>query len=114
MPISRWFDLMPQTVSIASVGALNDFGEPSYGADVSYKCRIVGRAENVVDDTGQEVFSRSHIYLGSNVKIGAADRVTLSTGDVASTGQEIVSPTILAVSHIPDQTGLHHTKIWLR
>jgi hypothetical protein len=114
MPISRWFDMMPQTVNIATLSSLNDFGEPSYGADVSYKARIVGRAENVVDWTGQEIFSRSHIYLGSNVKIGASDRVTLSTDDVASTGQEIVSPRILAVNHVPDQTGFHHTKIWLK
>jgi hypothetical protein len=114
MSVSRWFDMMPQTVSIATRSSLNDFGEPSFGADVSYKARIVGRAENVVDWTGQEVFSRSHIYLGSNAKIGAGDRVTLSTDDVASTGQEIVSPTILAVNHVPDQTGFHHTKIWLK
>jgi hypothetical protein len=114
MSVNRWFDMMPQSVSIAPVGALNDFGEPSYGADVSYKARIVGRAENVVNWTGQEVFSKSHIYLGSNVKIGAGDRVTLSTGDVASTGQEIVSPTILAVNHVPDQSGFHHTKIWVK
>jgi len=66
MSVSRWFDMMPQTVSIATRSSLNDFGEPSFGADVSYKARIVGRAENVVDWTGQEVFSRSHIYLGSN------------------------------------------------
>ena len=113
MPISRWFDMLPQTVEIAPFASRNDFGEASYGSSVAYKCRIAGRTENVIDYDGQQVTSGQQIYLGSNAKVSALDQITLSTGDVASTGSGVVNPKILAVSHIPDQSGLHHTKLFM-
>jgi hypothetical protein len=106
MPISRWFDMMSQTVTIAPYGSRDEFGDMTFGAGVSYR--------HVIDYTGTEVLSHQTVYLGSKALIGVRDQITLSTGDVASTGSGVINPTILAVNHIPDQSGLHHTTLFLK
>lgn len=112
--IKTFLDLMPHTVKIAPFSGTDAFGNPTFGADVSYSARISGKIRLVRDATGREVVSSQTVHLGAAVLVSEQDRITLSTADVASTEAYHVTPPIVAVANIADEGGLHHAMVFLQ
>lgn len=107
-----WAHMMPNRVLIAPPSTPNDYGEETFGTDTEYKCRLVYRRRMVRNRHGDEVVSDKHVILGDSPLIDPRSRVTLSTSDVGSTESIFLSPKILTVERLPDETGWHHTKIF--
>ena len=105
--------LMRQRVLIAPLTSYGTYGEPAYGADVSYQCAVVGEQKMIDQPHGQEVPSEQAVYLMSAAAIRPEDRITLSTGDVGSTESFAINPKILAVERYPFLAGQFATVLRL-
>lgn len=103
-----------QSVKIAPRTGIDSWGEITYGADVTYRARVVGRRRVVPDDQGDEVISTHTVYLATPAAVGVQDRITLSTGDVYSTETGALQPPILGVAVFPDDLGRRHLALYLR
>jgi len=106
--------MMRQTAQIAARTGQDSFGVPTYGSDVTYRCRLVGKRRQVLNAAGQQVVSMQTLYLLSADNILPSARVTLTTGDVGSTESWSINPQILATGRYPDErAGFHHTVLFL-
>ncbi len=113
-PVSGWAHMMRQTATVAAPGAKNGYGERTYGAVTSYRCRLVGRQKLVLAADGREVLSRQTLYLMTEDYVDTQSQLTLSTGDVGSTESFAIHPPILAVGRYPaNNGGFHHTCLFL-
>lgn len=108
-----WRDLFPHTVSVAPQTGKDQFGKPTYGTDVSYRARVVGKRRQVINAVGQAVLSDQTVYLYTADVVAPSSRVTLSTGYVGSTAALAINPPILSVARMPDESGFHHTVLYL-
>ena len=99
--------MMPQTVTVEPRTALDSYGESTYGTATTYKCRVSGKLKMVREREGQERVCSHTVYLGADVEMTPADRVTLSTD------YEPRQPPILAVERVIDSNGHHHTVVRL-
>ena len=97
--------LCRQTVTVAPRTGVDGYGEPTYGAAVSYRARVTGRRRVVRNARGEEVLSAHTGYFAATPAGGAHDRITLSTGDVNSTETGAVTPEVIAVGKFPDDLG---------
>lgn len=116
MPIGRlstWRGMMRQRLSVQPPSGKDGYGQRTYGSAVSYRCRLVGKRRQVLDVQGREVTSMWTAYLYSADVIDPESLVTLSTGDVGSTESFAVNPPIKSVSMFPDESGHHHTVLFL-
>ena len=111
--ISAWLDLMTQTATIEPPSGRDRFNNRTYGASVSYTCRVVGQQRRVVNAAGQEVTSYQTVYLGSPDAVDPDARITLSTADVGSTSPLLTQPPIVATGRYPDESGQHHSVVYL-
>lgn len=68
---------------------VNGYGEPSYSAGTTIRCRWQNVAENLIDSQGQEFVSRAVIYLGQQAKEG--DRITYGSSASFADSSEIKS-----------------------
>lgn len=96
-------ELMRDVVSIAPRTGIDRYGEATYGAEVEYRSRLVGKVRRVVDSAGVERVSTRTITLASAAAVSPFDRLTLPDG---------TNPVILAVGFFPDEGGAHHTVIY--
>lgn len=99
--------MMPQTVTVEPRTAVDSYGDATFGASTTYKCRVSGKLRMVRDSAGQERVCSHTVYLGADAEVTPADRVTLSTD------YEPRQPPILAVERVMDGIGHHHTVIRL-
>ena len=107
--------MLGQTIQVAARTGQDSFGVPTYGSNVAYRGRLVGKRRLVFDATGQQVVSGQTAYLMTAANILPDARVTLSTADVGSTESWAITPPILATGRFPDETGqFHHTTLYLR
>ena len=111
--LRAWRALMNQTVTVAPRTGVDGFGRPTYGTAVSYKARLVGKRRQVINAAGQQVVSDQTAYLYGAPAVDPQSKVTLSTGDVGSTSALAINPPILAVGRFPDETGWHHSVLYL-
>jgi hypothetical protein len=103
--MNEFDDLMNDTITIEPFTGRDGYGTPSYGASVSYACRINGEQRQVTNVFGVDVTSKARIYLMDTPVIGALDRLTLPAGNVPQ------QPPIIAVDGLSDESGPHHTEI---
>ena len=94
-----------QTVQHAARTAVDGYGEPTYGANTSYRVRISGKRRLIRNFAGEEVMAAHTVYFATVPTIGAHDRITLSTNDVNSTETGALTPPILNVGKYPDEFG---------
>lgn len=114
MSVGDWLDMMTQTILVAArTSGLDRYGNAQYGADVSIRCRIVGKRRRVIGPNGNEVTSEQTVYLGTADPVDPLARVTISTGDAGSTASHAINPPILATGRYPDEDGAHHSVIYL-
>ena len=111
--LSELTGLCRQTVRLAARTGVDGYGEPTFGPEAVVRARVEGRRRLVRNDQGREVLSSHTVYLATAVPIGAHDRITLSTGDVASTETGAIQPDILAVGKSPDEHGRQHVVLYL-
>lgn len=104
---------MSSTVRIAEPSGNNGYGEETYGTDVAYKAHLARQRKIVRNILGQEVVSNQALYLMAAPNVSLSARVTLSTADVGSTQNEAIYPRIMSVERRFDQTGPHHTVVYL-
>ena len=96
---------MNQAALVAPRTGQDSFGVPTYGSDVTYRGRLVGKRRQVLNTLGQQVVSSQTFYVASGDNILPDARVTLSTGDVGSTESWALTPKILATGRYPDEAG---------
>lgn len=112
--IASWGNLLRQTITIEPpAGSTDLYGAETFGAPVTYRCRIVGKQQMVETAKGEDVLSRQMVYLMTPNGVHPESRVTMSTADVLSTENYAVHPPILATGRYPDETGRHHSVIFL-
>jgi hypothetical protein len=111
--IARWRHLMSSRVLIAARSTEDRYGAPSFGADVAYDAHLARRRKIVRNEMGQEVVSNQAVYLNGAPDVAPTCRVTLSTADVGSTAPTALTPPVMAVERRFDQSGPHHTVLYL-
>jgi len=94
-----------QRVQVALRTGVDGFGHESYGNDVEYAARVVGKNQLVRDSRGEQVVSTRMVYFALTPDIGVHDRLTLSTGDARSTEDGARRPAIMSVGVSPDDLG---------
>lgn len=94
------------TITLAPYASQNQYGEPTYGAVVSYKARVQGKMRMVRDSLGVERVSSVTCYVATTASIGPKDRLTLPSGWTPA------SPPILSVQRQSDEGGDHHVVIY--
>lgn len=110
---SAWAHLANDTVTLESQSSVDADGDPTFGSSVQYPARVVGEQKKIVAFAGDEVVSRQSVTIFAPVVVQPTDRITLSTGLVGSTGYTALHPPILGAKRIPDQSGTHHSVVYL-
>ena len=98
-------ELYPDIVYVEPKTGINVNNEETYGAKKEYQARVSGSHKQVRDTTGELRLSTVQVHLYAKDVIGPDDRVTLPDD---WTPQQ---PRILEVQMVPDEDGLHHTKL---
>ena len=113
--VSPWRSFMRQSCTVAPLSTEDSRGAPTYGAAVTYRCRLVGKKREIVNSAGRIMISGQTVYLASGDLVLEDAKVTLSTGDVGSTEETAMSPPIFGVGTYPDETGLNvYTALFLK
>jgi hypothetical protein len=102
-------ELMPFTITIASVTSVDKFNKRTYGSAVSYRCRIVARMEQVVTEDGRQAQS-SHILWVAPPASGVIPNLRPNCKLTLPDG---TTPPVLAIETYPDEDGNQHMKIFL-
>ena len=109
----RFGHLMSSTVTIAARTGQDEQGKPSFGSAVTYRAHLSRHPTMVRSTDMNDVQSTQAVYLLGHPPILETAQVTLSTGDVGSTEQVLLQPTILSIDRLFDQQGPHHTVLRL-
>lgn len=107
MGVNEYLGLMTQTIKVAPVTDLDVNGKETFGADVSYTGRVSGKVTPVRTVSGEVKDSMKTVWLATTDIISPDARVTLPAGEVP------LQPPILAVGTFPDESGAHHTVLFL-
>jgi hypothetical protein len=100
MPVDQALrDLMTDSITIEPPSSRNVNVEKSYGAAVTYTCRVVGKRRIVRKANGQEAVSNATVYLDRLASIHPDSRITLPARFTPS------QPPILEVGSLPDEDG---------
>lgn len=107
MPISDWHDCMRQTVTVETHGERDDYGAPTYNDPVSVpNSRVVYKEFWLRKPNGSEVLAKGMVWLGTYMRIGVEDKITLPDG---------TSHPILQSESYSDEAAAsdvaHHTKV---
>lgn len=93
-------DLLAQEVSIEPYAGRDAYGKPSYGAAVTYRARVSGRARRIVNAEGDDTVSMLQVHFGTvTAPPTVRDRVTLPSP------YQPTNPPILSVGCSPDEDG---------
>lgn len=103
MPVSDWLPLMPDTLYHTEFTGRSDYGKPTYGSAVSYRCRVVYKTKNVRDKQGNIVVARGTVWIAGTPTISPEDQITLPDG---------TTPPILSADLFTDDTGNHHVRCY--
>ena len=106
---SEFLDLMPETITIEQPTSQDGYGKRSYGAAISYRCRVVEKLEKITTVQGREDFATTKVYVAPNASSGllptlsARIRVTLPDG---------TQPNVVGFGRQSDEDGPHHALIY--
>lgn len=116
---AEFLDFMPFTVAVAPFIGLDRNNEASYGADVNYRARIVGKVISLRRSEKEDATPVFDVYLGGIVNLDGSitpvgntlfttnDKVTLPVNQ----GWVDETPIIFAVARATDDEGHHHVKL---
>ena len=94
--------LMTDTVVIEPATGRDLYGEPLYGAPVSYLARVLYRSRAVRSTVADVSAARGVVWIAGQPAVSLDARVTLPDGS---------KPPILMIEAPTDQVGVHHTKL---
>jgi hypothetical protein len=69
-------DYTGQAVSVETPSTVNNYGEPTWSAPVSYVVRYEARAQLVRDAQGQQVVSSARVFFPATATVSLNSRVT--------------------------------------
>lgn len=104
-------DLMPDTITIEPVSGTTGagYGIRTYGTAVTYQVRIRHKLQRMTNLEGEITWAKHKVWIaplttdGSFPDLDQRSRVTFPDGS---------QPEMLAIEHIDDEVGLHHTVLW--
>ena len=100
----EWNDMLPHTVTVEPFAGVDTYGSYTYGSAVTYKARVQGKNQLIMNQTGEEAVSHVTIYLAAS-SINPKDRITLPAPFSPTV------PSILDVQYVSDESGAHHTVV---
>lgn len=103
MGVSDFTDMMPHTVTHATVASRDTYGAKTYNTATSYTARVTYKPTMVRSADGMEVLARGVVWLMGSPAVDPDDQITLP---------DSTTPPILAAELIPDEDGAHHTKVY--
>lgn len=109
-PVSDWIDMMADVVTVYPWVSQDTTGKPTYSATPSISacpCRIEMKNHRVIDRTGRETIARGRVIMATTVVPDVRDKVVLPAEYVP------VSPPILDVNVVPDDSSSHHVVLEL-
>lgn len=107
--VDAFTDWMVDSVSIAPwSGSHNGYGKETYGAAVSYQCRIEESVKKVNDQNGKERVSNTTLYVNGG-PFSPKDKIAA----MPSSFKGVLPPTIIQVQNHSDESGFSHAEILL-
>lgn len=106
MPETEFLELMPHTITLASITSRSSDGyyKLFHGTARSYRGLVEQGNTLIRDATGSEVVARTTVYVYTTTgAITVEDRITLPDG---------TTPAILDVRVFADENGTHHKVIY--
>lgn len=104
MGFSEWEELCPHIITVEPYTGSDAYGSYTYGSATTYKARVQGKTQLVMNMAGEESVSHITIYVGTSV-IGPKDRITLPSPFTPTV------PNILDVRYVSDESGQHHSVV---
>lgn len=102
---SELFDMLADTLTYEPPsGTFTDRGQPTYGAAVTYPCRIepVQGEEIVRGPSGEERQAKWKIFIGTTTTLSPEGRLTLPSGF------DPQQPPFYSLGRMADETAAHH------
>lgn len=101
--VSTWAALMPDTITVAPLSGVDDYGEETFAtlsSEIStYDARVVYKPTRTENFQGEEVIASVTVYCASTSPFSATDQITLPDGS---------QPPLISISQYPGPDGLHH------
>jgi hypothetical protein len=105
-----FLELMPHTVQLAPPTGRDQFNKASFGADVSYRARVVGKGMSLRTKTSVELTPLFTVYVDAGDDVITAEyRLTLPADLALQRPAGSATPVIFTVSKLTDEDGNHHT-----
>jgi hypothetical protein len=105
--------MMPDVIGYQVAGAVDSYGDTTYGTVTNYRARIIGEQKLITSFQGTEVTSNQTVYVDGVIVAQPTDQITLSTSLLNSSEDSAIHPIILGAKRIPDQFGTHHSTLYL-
>lgn len=95
-------EMMQDTITVYPHSTLDSYGKQSFGAGVSYQCRLVGEQRIRRDKDGREVIEMGRAIVYGVAVVDVRDQLALPNGE---------TPLVTSVDQLADENGDHHTVI---
>ena len=104
MSVTDFLDMMPSTMTVATLSGLSTdgYGVATYTTGSSYRCRVVQKQQLVRSFSGVEEMSRTTAWVASTSTFPPSAQFTLPDGS---------TPELLATEAYPDEDGVHHVRL---
>lgn len=104
--LTEYGELLADTVTVEPHVSTDASGAKTYGAAVTYRCHIDGRARLVRDNFGEQRAVSVAVYLAATPAVTQEDRLTLPAP------YSPTQPPIIAVRPVSDEAGWHHQVLY--
>ena len=71
--------MMPDVISYQVAGAVDSYGDTTYGTAKIYRARVIGEQKLVTSFSGTQVTSNQTVYIAGVIVAQPTDQITLST-----------------------------------
>jgi hypothetical protein len=114
-PITGYAHLMRQFLTVEPRTGQDLYNKPTFGAPVTYRCRLVSKRQQVLAADGTRVTSTMTAYLMTTNAVDPTARITLRSEDVGSTESYAIQPPILATARYSGDATQpwHHSVLYL-
>jgi hypothetical protein len=104
--VDEWADFMPDTVTLDAWVGKTVSDAPIYAlAPATFQARVEIKNHMIRDNKGNEIVARGRVFMRTTVIPDTRDKLVLP-------GRfEPVSPPILAVNPVSDESGTHHVTL---
>jgi len=95
---------MPAGVTVSAWSGLSTdgYGTATFASGTTYKARVLGKQHLVRSFAGVEETARTVVWVASTSTFAPSVQVTLPDGS---------TPELLAITAVPDEDGINHSKM---